>query len=463
MVDPASRGYDAAVYDADTIAAIATPAGIGAVAIVRVSGPRAIAIAKTIFAGFPSTGLESHRLYVGRVTDTDGAVLDRGLAVVMRSPHSYTGEDVVELQVHGSPVVARAVLELTFRHGARAARSGEFTMRAFLNGKIDLAQAESVADLVAASTPAAARAAALQLDGSLSRAVEEILDVLVGTAAELEASLDFAEEDVGDIDVEEIARRLEAQAVRCRDLASTSRRGRLLRHGARVAIVGKPNVGKSSLLNRLLLSDRAIVTPIAGTTRDALEEAAEIDGIPVVVVDTAGLRPTADEVEREGVRRTREQIGIADLVLLVVDASTGLDAVDRDVLEAVTGTPFLVVANKIDLGRAASSNGHRPAVYTSARTGEGIAELRREITREVGGGQADFGGLAVLRERHRSALEAAAAALDVASRSLEEGGTADVIAVDVNLAIGALSEILGRVPSAEDVLHRIFGEFCIGK
>jgi tRNA modification GTPase len=453
------------VYVRDTIAAIATAGGTGAVAIVRVSGPDALDVARRVFRGRAPEQWQSHRLYAGDLLDASERLLDRGLGVVMRGPRSYTGEDVVELHCHGGMLVARRLFGATLAAGARAARGGEFTLRAFVNGKLDLAQAESVADLIAARSDTALRVAAEQLSGSLSAAIEQWRERLIGIAARLEVSIDFSEEDVGDLD----RAGLEADATRVfealRDLAASYARGRIVREGLRVAIVGKPNAGKSSWLNRLLGADRAIVTPLPGTTRDVIEESIDLDGVAVVFVDTAGIRSPTDEVERIGIDRAHEQIAAADLAVVVLDNGREWEREDEEALNAARQKQHILLINKADLPSRlripkAMQNG-ASVVIGSALDGEGSDRLRAEIIRA-----ADFGdrppGVLITRERHRRAIESAAAAVDRAAEALRTGHPPDVIAVDVMTALDHLGEIVGRT-SPETVLDRIFSEFCIGK
>jgi tRNA modification GTPase len=455
------------VYTRDTIAAIATATGVGAVALVRVSGPSAVVLATRVFRGRSPERWQSHRLYLGRFVDGEQRDIDRGLAVVMRAPHSYTGEDVVEFHSHGGALVARRILGALLNAGARAARRGEFTARAFLNGKLDLAQAEAVADVVGASTDAALRAALDQLGGALSRRVGDIREKLIGIAARLEVAIDFSDEDVGEMDRTLLATQAAAAGRELCDLAATYAHGRILREGLRVAIVGKPNVGKSSLLNRVLEAERAIVTPISGTTRDALEEAVDIDGTPVVLVDTAGIRRASGEVERIGIDRTRQQIAAADLVIVMLDGSRRFASEDREVLNATRHKERILLINKADLrnrlGSAEAGCDFKTSLRASMVDGRGVDSLKRAI---VANGRADTShverGPTVLRERQRTALELAARAAERAVKSLEEGFPAEVVAVDVTSALEHLGDVVGTT-SAEEVLDRIFSEFCIGK
>jgi tRNA modification GTPase len=456
------------VYSRDTIAAISTASGAGAVAIVRVSGADARAVAARVFRGRPPDRWASHRLYAGRFVDAEEHVLDHGLGAVMRAPHSYTGEDVVELHGHGGALLARRLLASVMAAGARLATPGEFTLRAFLNGKLDLAQAESVADLIAARTDGALRVAVDQLGGALSQAIERLRQRIIGVAAHLEAAIDFSEEDVGDLDRSQLAGEAASAATELRELAATYRRGRILREGLRVAIVGKPNVGKSSLLNRLLGTERAIVTPIPGTTRDVIEEALEIDGMTIVLADTAGIRADPEEIERLGIKRTRDQIDAADLAVIVLDNSRAWDREDAEVLGAARQNPAILLINKVDLEQQLTLpqqvRDAAPVVRGSALTGAGIDLLRSELVRagEFPPHHDSTPMITITRERHRLALEAAARSLERATASLHAGHPPDVVAVDIMSGLDHLGAIAGRT-SPEAVLDRVFSEFCIGK
>lgn len=456
------------MYPRDTIAAIATAPGAGGISIVRISGPDSRKIARQIFRGLPGQDSESHRLYVGRILSAEGGTIDRGMCVLMLSPRSYTGEDVAELHCHGGALVSRTVLAAALAAGARLARHGEFTLRAFLNGKLDLAQAESIVDLVSARTPAALRVARAQLEGTLSQAVESLRQRLVGIAARLEVNLDFSEEEVGEIDRASLRNEIVEVAANIREIAVTFERGRVLREGFRVAIVGKPNVGKSSLLNSLLKSDRAIVTAVPGTTRDVLEETVDLGGCPVVLIDTAGMRKSTDEIERIGIERTYREIANADAVVMMLDGSQPWDEEDEQVFAATRQIERILLINKADLRRRLMPEkilehaGKATLLEASAKTGMGIDLLRERLTSLLGAERTDAGHVVVTRERHRQALDAAAVSLAAAAESLGVGHPPEVISVDVSAALDDLSEIAGRT-SPEAVLDRIFSEFCIGK
>ncbi len=452
------------MYARETIAAIATAPGVGGIAIVRVSGDEARRIGDVVFRGFPSKP-ESHHLYAGRFVGADGVPIDRGLAALMLAPRSYTGEDVLELHCHGGPVVARAILAATLAAGARSARPGELTLRAFLNGKLDLAQAEAVADVIGAKTDSAARLAGAQLDGELSRTIEEHRQALIGVAAALEAAIDFADEDDVDFDAGAIARTLRSERDDLRRLAATFRAGRVLREGARVVFAGEPNVGKSSLVNRLLGTERIIVTPAPGTTRDTIEETTDVGGLPLVLIDTAGLREADDLAERFGIERSRSAIADADLVVWVVDRSLDGKRTKGSSFDA-SQQRSIVALNKADLPAQVSTADIRErfrgrVVETSATTDGGVDALVQAITAELGSGAGE-GTILITRERHFAALERTAASLDLALDAIAASHPPEVIAVDVTAALGELGEIVG-LSTSEEILDRVFREFCIGK
>ena len=458
------------MYTDDTIAAIATPPGPGGIGIIRVSGPLAPRILAALFVRSREVdGWLSHRLYHGRIVAADSTVADEALAVLMRAPHSFTGDDVVELHCHGSPVGLRRILARVLGEGARLAEPGEFTKRAFLNGRIDLTQAEAVIDLVHARTTAAAALAAEQLSGRLSDYCADLRDRVVHLKALLEAQIDFSEEDF-DVGVEELLATVDECLVPIAALLDTYQHGKMLRDGIRVAIIGKPNVGKSSLLNALLGEERAIVTSIAGTTRDAIDEAVDLDGVPVVLSDTAGLRDAdaADVVERIGMQRTAHRISEAQLLLTVLDASRALDAEDEAVLQAHAGARQIIVLNKVDLPPATAAVDVRklanrpPIVPVSATQHTGLAELRRVLLAEISSGSTVQNVPVLSNLRHVDALTKARDSLRLARESIVTRRPSDLVAVDVQDAIDHIGSVTGVITS-EDVLDRIFSEFCIGK
>jgi tRNA modification GTPase len=459
------------MYADDTIAAVATPPGPGGVGIIRVSGPLSPAIASRVFSPRrESPGWTSHHLYHGHVIDADGGVLDEGLAVLMHRPRSYTGEDVLELHCHGAPVLLQRILACVLRCGARLAEPGEFTKRAFLNGRIDLMQAEAVLDLVRARTIAGAALATQQLGGRLSEHLAGLRSQLVGLKALLETQIDFCEEDVV-VSAEQLLSAADHCIVTIQDLINTFSHGRWLREGLRVVIIGKPNVGKSSLLNALLGEDRAIVTPLAGTTRDSIDETVDFEGVPVVLTDTAGLREPAKvgAVERLGIARTTAKIAASEVLLTVLDASAPLDSEDDAVLKAAAETPQIIVLNKTDLPEGISkaelqrAGAGRPIVAVSAKERLGLRALRQAVVAQVTCGNGfDGSGPILTNIRHSDALEKARNSLMLARESISEARPADLIAVDVQDAIDHIGEVTGGITS-EEVLDQIFSAFCIGK
>ena len=449
----------------DTIAAISTPPGRGGIGIVRVSGPRASDMARAVVGRLPEPRVAASARFLAG----DGETLDTGLALWFPAPHSYTGEDTLELQGHGGPVVLDRVAGRMFSLGARPARPGEFTERAFLNGKLDLAQAEAVADLIDAATHEAARLARRSLDGALSERVNAAVAELVEIRTFIEGSLDFPDEEVPDLPGDLLTERLARVRAAVAAARGTAARGNLLREGFGVVIVGRPNVGKSSLLNRLVGRERAIVTEVPGTTRDTLQEPVQVDGLPLRVVDTAGLHESEDPVERIGIERTWVAVDEADAVLAVVDDRRGLEDADRDILRRIPERlPRIVVHNKIDLTRARAGereSGTEPGtgyrIGLSAKTGEGIDGLCERL-KALAGYEPRAEGLFMARRRHLVALDEALAALGAAARGSAEGAGSELVAEDLRLAQRALGEITGEF-TTDDLLGHIFATFCIGK
>lgn len=460
----------------ETIAAVATPPGNGALAIVRLSGPRAIDVLRAVFREDGASAWDERAVRHGRVVAPDGATLDDGLAWFARAPRTYTGEDTAELTAHGGAFVTARVLAAFLAKGARLAEPGEFTRRAFLNGRLDLAEAEAVADVIAASTDDALRIARTHLAGGLSEKIREWRDEVLDALAHVEATVDFPDEDLHPEGNAVIAERFERVAKGTSALAATFARGRLYREGARVVLAGRPNVGKSSLLNALAGRSRAIVTAEPGTTRDVVEESIDLAGIPVTLCDTAGIREVdiaagGSEAEREGVRRSREAAAEADLVLLVFDANAGFGEDDRQAALAVAGRPTLIVANKSDLdpatprdtGPALAALPSSLAHPVSATTGAGLDGLTSLVRERLAGpGAGDSGGLVVTRARHRERLQAAEKHLRAAGAAARSGVSPDLIASDARRGLDALGEIVGAV-STEDLLGKIFERFCVGK
>lgn len=459
--------------DSDPIVAIATAPGRGGIGVVRVSGRNIAPIARALLGGTVAAKLAPRQATLASFLAADGTAIDRGIALYFPAPHSYTGENVLELQGHGGPVVLRVLAARCVDAGrdafARYAEPGEFTRRAFLNDRIDLAQAEAVADLIDAATETAARSAARSLAGEFSKQVHALVERLIELRALVEATLDFPDEEIEFLKSSDARGRLQMIRAELDALLARAKQGAVLREGLHVVLVGAPNVGKSSLLNALAGEEVAIVTPIAGTTRDRIVREIAVDGIPLHIIDTAGLRDSTDEVERLGIARTLREIERADVVLHLLDATT-LTA-DTSVLARVkqhvsSGVPLLTIVNKIDLTAAAPGE-RGGAMYLSAKTGEGLEALRAALLR-VAGWDSAAGDTAVLaRERHWVALNKAREYLRVAAEvSDAERGFGDaqleLFAEDLRLAGNALTEITGEF-SADDLLGRIFGRFCIGK
>jgi tRNA modification GTPase len=445
--------------DDDIIAAIATAPGRSGIGVVRVSGPALHALV----AGVAGSPLPPRRAVVREFIDARDEVIDQGIALFFPAPQSYTGQDVLELQAHGGPVVLHLLLQRCFELGARAAQPGEFTRRAYLNDKLDLAQAESVADLIDAATAAAARGALRSLRGVFSERAGDLVRALIELRTLVEASLDFPDEEIDFIQRGDGEGRLSRLRAKLEEVLSASRQGSLLREGMHVVLAGQPNVGKSSLLNRLAGEDLAIVTEIPGTTRDAVRESINLDGVPVHVIDTAGLRESSDPVERLGIARTWSAIERADLVLLLVDATQGETSADRDILERLPGAlPRIKVLNKIDLlgrgpGRERSED--LTTLQISAKTGAGLDLLKQTLLESVGWQAGSGEGLFMARERHVQALMQAGSHLERAACS---GDKLELLAEELRLAQVALGSITGEFTS-DDLLGEIFSRFCIGK
>jgi tRNA modification GTPase len=440
----------------DSIVAIATPPGRGGIGIVRISGSSSPAIAAQILNR--TRPLEPRYATFTRISQTDEVV-----ATYFPAPHSYTGEQVVEISAHGSPVVLQSIVARAMAAGARLAEPGEFTLRAFLNGKRDLIQAEAVADLIDAATPLQARVAFDQLEGTLTERIAAIDGELFDLVARLEASLDFPDEGYHFVEPPEVSRRIRGAATRVDDLLAGARAGRLIREGATVVVAGRPNVGKSSLFNLLAGADRAIVTPVAGTTRDLVSESIGIDGFAVTLVDTAGWRATDDAVEREGVARSEQARGVADLILVMLDRSEPLRSEDEELLAQTAGRPRIVVANKSDLPANRLMPLPAGGVEVSARTGAGVDELRGAIVSALAGREALRDTAAVSNARHIALLEHARASLAAAANASAVAGTPEeFLLADLQAARARLDEVVGRRTS-DDLLRHIFERFCIGK
>jgi tRNA modification GTPase len=461
----------------ETIAAIATPLGEGGLAVIRISGAEALQVADRCFvpagrASLKPSAAPSHTIHFGHVV-RGGRDVDEVLVSVMRAPRTFTREDVVEITCHGGLLPAKLVLDAVLESGARVAGPGEFTRRAFLNGRIDLAQAEAVADLIHSRTELALQAASEQLAGRLSRRIEELREDLLKSLAHVEAHIDFPDEDIATDTRDQLVSRFDRAIAFMEELLNTANEGQILRRGIRCAIIGRPNAGKSSLLNCLLGRDRAIVSAVAGTTRDTIEETANVRGLPVVFVDTAGLREGRDEIELEGIRRSRQSLEAAEFILHVFDVSDSPGGADQTYFKELAGKKRILVLNKIDLlsgsrgaqdgGRAIQLPADAPQVEVSCLTGEGIERLKDTIRELIWSGEIKAEMLQVtINSRHQEALSRARAATSRTREALLAGQSLDLVAMDLRIAVNATGEIVGKT-TTEDLLDMIFSQFCIGK
>ena len=457
----------------DTITAIATPPGMGGIGIVRLSGPRALSIADRMFVSTkkkPPSTFASHTVHYGHVVHkgTEG-VIDEVLLTVMRAPHSYTCEDVVEISCHGGRVPLQAILHLAVSYGARLAEPGEFTKRAFLNGRLDLIQAEAVLDVIQSRTDAFLRVSTNQLKGELTRQLEDIRAFLMTVYAEIEAFLNFPDEDIKEADQVNILEKFHQAQKRIKDLMASARQGRLLKEGVKLVICGKVNVGKSSLLNVLVQEPRAIVSKVAGTTRDTLEEVVQLGGFPLNVVDTAGILMPRNAIEKEALQRSRLQIKSADLILFMLDASRVLSQDDRKLIKEISGTQVLVVINKVDLPQKLDMDKVRrllptnDIVHISALTKEGIGSLKKKILALIDGGRSSGAGqLVISNMRHLESLMRCDEALAMASHHLHGGMSFEFVCEDLKESVKQLDRITGRAID-KDLLDQIFSSFCVGK
>lgn len=458
----------------DTIAAISTPLGEGGIGIVRMSGPEALSIAGKIFKGIKNADWQkgsSHRLYYGHVVEPETkTVVDEILLGVMGAPHTFTREDVVEFNCHGGIVPIRKILELVLNNGARLAEPGEFSKRAFLNGRLDLAQAESIIDIIRSKTEAGLKLAVSQLKGDLSEKINVLQEKLLALLAQIEANIDFPEDDLEDASRQQIGSKSAEVLAEVQELLAGADTGKIYREGIWTVIVGRPNVGKSSLLNAMLREKRAIVTEIPGTTRDVIEEIINIRGIPLKLADTAGLRETDDIVERIGVEKSRELVEKADLVLVVLDASTGITVEDKEILEMVRDKISILLINKIDIGdgdfivkELSSLSGSKPVIKMSVTEKMGLGELEEQIVEMVLGGSVTASDdVLVSNIRHKQALENTKRHLQEVVTAITGPVPADLISIDLRSAWEALGEVTGSTVT-EDLVDRIFADFCIGK
>lgn len=463
------------LVDDDTIAAIATPMGEGGIAVIRISGDEAFAIADKGFRGkIPLGDSASHTVHFGEYCGKDGVPIDQIVATVYRAPHSYTAENIVEISCHGGPYVTRRILESLLSSGARAAEPGEFTKRAFLNGRIDLAQAEAVADIIHSRTEQSQKTSIEQLEGKFSSRINELREKLIKTCSLLELELDFSEEGLEFVDKINIINSIHEIKSYLKTLIESYSIGKIIRDGIKIVIAGKPNVGKSSIMNCLLNENRAIVTEIPGTTRDVIEENIVHNGILFKLVDTAGIRTSPDIVESEGIKRANQQLRSADIIMLILDPTQGFNGDDefiiKNILKLDQSIKILFVQNKIDLDVAPIDITSYPKyslVKCSAKTGEGINGLLsalQELSVGRGGnlpGDADS-GFVITNLRHKERMEEALDSLSCAKNSIDSGMSNELIAVDIRAALNYLGEIIGVV-SSDDILNNIFSKFCIGK
>jgi len=461
------------VFEDETISAVATAAGEGAIGIVRLSGNRAIEIISELFQGISGkkpAEIDSQRMSYGHIVDPENQkTIDEVLVLIMRGPRSYTREDIVEIHCHGGVVPLRKILELTIRYGARLAEPGEFTKRAFLNGRLDLAQAEAVIDIIRAKTDASLRMALGHLAGALSEKIRMIRHNILGMIANLEATIDFPEEDIEELTAQEVKTAVAFVLEEIDHLLATKEAGRILREGLETVIIGKPNVGKSSLLNALLKEKRAIVTDVPGTTRDVIEEFVNVRGIPLKIVDTAGIRETTDIVEKLGVEKAREYSATADLILILLDASVPLSAEDREVLELLPGREAIILINKSDLPTLLNMDEvctyaqHHQVINISVTEGKGLSELEQAIFDMVYGGQIQQKeGAFINNLRQASLLEQAKSHLKAVLITIENGMPPDCIVIDLRDSWEILGEITGDTIGG-DIIEQIFANFCIGK
>ena len=457
----------------DTIAAIATAPGIGGIGIIRVSGPEACDVVNRIFHSKQSIPLgerQTRTIHYGHIVHPKtGKTLDEVIVVLMKGPHSYTAEDVVEIQCHGGFVSVREILKVLLSEGVRQAEEGEFTKRAFLNGRIDLTQAEAIIDIIDAKTEQSLEVAVNQLDGTLSKYIRALRDELIAMIAHLEVTIDYPEEDIEDVSAQEVRTGLAPILEKMDNLLATAQRGKLLRDGVMVSIIGRPNAGKSSLMNALLREDRAIVTNIPGTTRDSIEEFLTIQGIPVRLIDTAGIRETEDIVESMGVEKARQYLDKADVVVLVIDGSKPLEPEEQELLQLITNRPSIIFLNKADqtqciVKEEIEALGTFTEIVTiSAAQGEGMEEMAKVITSLVQGGSVQASHEAMLSNvRHITLMEQAKVSLDQSILAIDSGMPIDLIVTDIRAAWELLGDITGE-SLRESMVDELFKRFCLGK
>ncbi|HAM04792.1 MULTISPECIES: tRNA uridine-5-carboxymethylaminomethyl(34) synthesis GTPase MnmE [unclassified Megasphaera] len=459
------------MYDtADTIAAITTPLGESGIGAIRISGPDAYAVGDKIFKSKSAVPLKERRdrsIQYGTIVDENGTCIDEVLALIMKGPHSYTAEDVLEIQCHGGREALESILQLILRSGARMANPGEFTERAFVNGRIDLAQAEAVMDVIQAKSRAGLTSAVSQLEGRLSKVINKTRKELTELVTRLEVMIDYPEEDLEDIAVPDVSGALQEMQEKLQHMLEESQNGRMIRDGVMAAIAGTPNAGKSSLLNRLLQEERAIVTDVPGTTRDVLEEWITLRGVPVCLVDTAGIRETDDTVEKIGVSRARRYLDQADIILAVIDGSRPLTDEDKDILQSAADKNVIIVLNKTDLPSVMTSQDLStygfPICPISASTGDGLEELKDRLLQEVlKGGFTDGPSALLTNTRHIELVRQSAEALERARQSLQDGMPLDCAVIDIRQAWDTLGSITGDTVH-DDIVEEIFSRFCLGK
>lgn len=456
----------------DTICAIATPIGEGGIAIIRISGDKALDIADKVFRAKNKNSIKSMNTYTmryGNIIERNSMeIIDEVILSYMKGPKSYTGENVVEVNCHGGVVATNRVLNEIIKAGARLAEPGEFTKRAFLNSRIDLSQAEAIMDIITAKTDLAMKSAIMQRNGSITKEINELRKYLLNVLALIEYAVDFTEDDEDVVDdnlVNQIKDGINKTIFNVKNLLKSADEGRIIRDGLNIVIVGKPNVGKSSLLNALLKEKRAIVTDIPGTTRDIIEEYINIEGIPVRITDTAGIRDTEDTVERIGVEKSKEKIEEADLVILILDISRDIDEEDKQIIETIKDKKYIVLLNKVDLGNKISENivnDLNNKIEISVKTGEGIDKLKEEIKRLFFNGEIDSESLIISNTRHKQALYRALENCSIALDRINANEYLDLVSIYITSAMKSLGEITGD-ELEEDLLNKIFSEFCVGK
>ncbi|MFL6333320.1 MAG: tRNA uridine-5-carboxymethylaminomethyl(34) synthesis GTPase MnmE [Pyrinomonadaceae bacterium] len=452
---------------ADTIVALSTPPGRSGIGVIRISGEGALELTRSLIRDADFSP-EPNRISLKAIFDPDTLeVIDRAVITFFKAPHSYTGDDVIEISCHGSPPLLLRVLDSLLLFGARAADPGEFTMRAVANGRLNLTQAEAVRDLIDAQTHAAVRQAARQLGGELSKRLQPIKDALIEVIVPLESSLEFVEDDLPEDIARNIEQRLSTLSIKIDEMAYSFRRGRLLKEGLRVTLIGRPNVGKSSLFNKLLSSDRAIVTEIPGTTRDTISEVINIEGIPVLITDTAGVRSSPDKIEQLGIERTRRAVADADLIVAVLDGTQFLVEEDEEIIKEASGNRCVVALNKSDLESFRSNNAQQiddnlVSVSVSAKSGNGLDALCTEIIKPFTAGYLDESGFVITNARHYDLLRRTGESLQAVQSLIRENVTEELILANLYEALRFLGEITGET-TPEDILSQIFSTFCIGK